>query len=155
MSNVDVDRFEEAVAKGECFQVRVDGLSMLPLLGYGRDTLIVRRIGLNEPIVGRIVMCRIAPKHYVTHRAIEVENGMVTMLGDGRLTYDHPISRECVVGVVEGVIRQSGKRVSCMSRSWRLRERLWLAQPMLLRRLSLALIRRWRNLTHKRLTINE
>ena len=134
MSNVDVDRFEEAVAYGECFQVRVDGLSMLPLLGYGRDTLIVRRI---------------APKHYVTHRAIEVENGMVTMLGDGRLTYDHPIRRECVVGVVEGVIRQSGKRVSCMSRSWRLRERLWLAQPMLLRRLSLALIRRWRRLTHK------
>ena len=145
MSNVDVDRFEEAVAKGECFQVRVDGLSMLPLLGYGRDTLIVRRI----------VMCRIAPKHYVTHRAIEVKNGMVTMLGDGRLTYDHPISRECVVGVVEGVIRQSGKRVSCMSRSWHLRERLWLAQPMLLRRLSLALIRRWRNLTLKRLTIKE
>ena len=48
MSNVDVDRFEEAVAYGECFQVRVDGLSMLPLLGYGRDTLIVRRIGLNQ-----------------------------------------------------------------------------------------------------------
>lgn len=149
MSNCKVDRFEEAVEYGECFQVRVDGLSMLPLLGYGSDTLVVRHIDHNAPITGRIVMCRIAPKHYVTHRAVKVDDNMVTMLGDGRLTYDPPISRDKVVGVVEAVIRKDGRMVSCTSRSWRLRERLWLAQPMLLRRISLALIRRWRNITHR------
>ena len=149
MSNCKVDRFEEAVEYGECFQVRVDGLSMLPLLGYGSDTLIVRRIAHSTPITGRIVMCRIAPKHYVTHRAVRVTHDIVTMRGDGRLTYDSPIRRNKVIGIVEAVIRKDGTMESCTSRSWRLRERLWLAQPMLLRRISLALIRRWRNITHR------
>ena len=149
MSNSTIDRIEEVVDYGECFKVRVEGLSMLPMLGYDHDTIVVRRIDSNEPIMGRIVMCRTAPKHYVTHRVIKIEDDMVTMRGDGRLTYDTPISRECVVGIVEGVIRKNGKYKSCTSRSWRLRERLWLAQPMLLRRLSLAVIRRWRRLTHR------
>ena len=149
MSNSTIDRIEEAVDYGECFKVRVEGLSMLPILGYDHDTIVVRRIDSDEPIMGRIVMCRTAPKHYVTHRVVKIEDDMVTMRGDGRLTYDTPISRECVVGIVEGVIRKNGKYKSCTSRSWRLREQLWLAQPILLRRLSLAVIRRWRRLTHR------
>lgn len=142
MSNCIIDRIEESVAFGECFEVRIEGLSMLPFLGHNGDMIIVRRIDTTESIVGRIVMCRIAPKHYVTHRAMSIDNGIVMMLGDGRLTYDTPVSRDKIVGIVEGVIRKNGKVKHCDSHSWRLRERLWLAQPMSLRRLSLAIIRR-------------
>lgn len=149
MSNCLVDRFEEAVDYGECFNIRVDGTSMLPLLGYGRDTIIIRRTRTDEPIVGRIAMYRLGPKHYVTHRVVKVENDVVTLLGDGRITYDEPIRRDMVVGVVEGVIRKSGRKLSCTSRLWRFREWLWLSQPMIVRRYALAIIRRWIKLTKR------
>lgn len=149
MANCKIDRFEEAVEYGECFNIRVDGHSMLPLLGYGRDTIIIRRTRPNEPIVGRIAMYRLGPKHYITHRVVSVEGDTVLLLGDGRITYDEPIKRDMVVGVVEGVIRQSGRKVSCTSRSWRLRERIWLMQPMIVRRYALAILRRWIKLTQK------
>lgn len=149
MSNCLVDRFEEAVDYGECFNIRVDGTSMLPLLGYGRDTIIIRRTRTDEPIVGRIAMYRLGPKHYVTHRVVKVENDVVTLLGDGRITYDEPIHRDMVVGVVEGVIRKNGRKLSCTSRLWRFREWLWLSQPMIVRRYALAIIRRWMKLTKR------
>ena len=149
MSNCLVDRFEEAVDYGECFNIRVDGTSMLPLLGSGRDTIIIRRTRTDEPIVGRIAMYRLGPKHYVTHRVVKVENDVVTLLGDGRITYDEPIRRDMVVGVVEGVIRKSGRKLSCTSRLWRFREWLWLSQPMIVRRYALAIIRRWMKLTKR------
>lgn len=149
MSNCQIDRFEEAVECGECFNIRVDGSSMLPLLGYGHDTIIIRRTHADEPIVGRIAMYRLGPKHYVTHRVIKHEGDMVILLGDGRITYDEPIRRDMVIGVVEGVIRESGRKLSCTSRLWRLREWIWLTQPLIVRRYALAIIRRWRDLTKR------
>lgn len=149
MSNCNIDWIEETAEICERFEVRVNGDSMLPLLGNGRDRLIVRHISESDEILGRIVMCRTAPGHYVVHRAIKIENNMITMRGDGRLTYDAPTNRENVIGIVEGVTRYNGKTEDCNSWSWRLRERLWLIQPMLLRRCNLAIIRRWQRITHK------
>lgn len=148
MSNCAIDRIEEAVEYGECFNIRVEGESMLPLLGREGDVIIVRRIRIDEPIVGRIAMCRTRPRHYVTHRVIKEDAGVVIMRGDGRLTFDDPAERQSIVGIVEGVIRQNGKRESCTSRSWRSRERLWLAQPIWMRRITLGILRRWNRLTN-------
>lgn len=149
MANFSVDRFEETVEYGECFKIRVTGHSMLPLLGYGRDTIIIRRTRLDESIVGRIAMYRLGPKHYVTHRVISVDGDTVTLLGDGRITKDEPIRRDMIVGVVESVIRQNGRLLSCTSRTWRLKERLWLMQPMIVRRYALALLHRWIRFTQR------
>ena len=122
---------------------------MLPLLGYGRDTIIIRRTLHDESIVGRIAMYRLGPKHYVTHRVISVEGDTVTLLGDGRITKDEPIRRDMIVGVVESVIRQNGRLLSCTSRTWRLKERLWLMQPMIVRRYALALLHHWIRFTQR------
>lgn len=149
MNNCQIDRFEEVVEYGECFKIRVNGLSMLPLLGYGRDTIIVRRTRTDEPIKGRIVMYRLEANHYVTHRVVMVDGATVTTMGDGRITHDEPIYRDMIVGVVEGVIRKSGRKLSCTSRIWRFREWLWLSQPMFVRRYALAIIHRWIKLTKK------
>lgn len=149
MANFSVDRFEETVEYGECFKIRVTGHSMLPLLGYGRDTIIIRRTRADEPIAGRIAMYRLGPKHYVTHRVISVDGDTVTLLGDGRITKDEPIRRNMIVGVVESVIRQNGRLLSCTSRTWRLKERLWLMQPMIVRRYALALLHRWIRFTQR------
>ena len=150
MSNCNVDRFEEAINISERFQLEISGRSMLPFMGYDGDKIIVRRISHDENINGRIVLCRVTERKYVAHRVIRIEGDMITMRGDGRLTYDKPIPRTCVVGIVESVVRKGGRVKSCATHTWRICEHLWLCQPTFIRRCSLGIIRRFIDLKEKK-----
>ena len=149
MSNCSVDRFEQIVDVGERFQLEVSGRSMLPFLGYDGDKIVVRRIADDEDVRGRIVLCRVGDKHYVVHRVISNDGGMITMRGDGRLICDKPMSRKCAIGIVEGVVRKNGKLKSCGTHYWRFCERLWLWQPMVVRRCLLGVLRRCMDIGNK------
>lgn len=140
-----LDNIEELIPIGECFELRVTGYSMLPLLGRKGDTIIVRRTTPQEPIEGRIAMFRQGDGHIVVHRVKSIDNGMVTLMGDGNTKGYEQCPRESIVGVVERVRRKGGEIVSCTSWWWRTREHLWLWQPRIIRQYSLALMRRWLN----------
>lgn len=139
-----LDNIEELVAVGENFRLYVKGSSMLPLLGYGRDHIILRRTTAEEDIMGRIAMFRGERGNIIVHRVIGLHDGIVTLRGDGNIYQVEQCRREKIVGVVESVIRQNGRCVSCTSSLWRLRERIWLSQPLIVRRYALAIIRRWK-----------
>ncbi len=139
-----LDNIEELIPIGECFELCVTGYSMLPLLGRKGDTIIVRRTTPQEPIEGRIAMFR-RDGHIVVHRVKSINNGMVTLMGDGNTKGYEQCPRESIVGVVERVRRKGGEIVSCTSWWWRTREHLWLWQPRIIRQYSLALMRRWLN----------
>ena len=62
------DNIESLVPVGEQFKIVVTGYSMLPLLGYGHDTIVVRRTDDTEPIMGRIAMFRAKDRHIIVHR---------------------------------------------------------------------------------------
>lgn len=145
-----LNNIEEVVAVGDSFRLFVRGFSMLPLLGYGRDNIIIRRTTLEENIVGRIAMFRTPTKHIIVHRVIAVKDGIVTLQGDGNPYTREQCRRNEIVGVVESVIRESGREVSCSTASWRMRERLWLMQPAIVRRYALAIIRRIHRWTGKK-----
>lgn len=140
-----LDNIEELIPVGNSFELRVTGYSMLPLLGRRDDTIIVRRTTTTEPIIGRIAMFRKSNGHIVVHRVREINDGVVTLMGDGNIRDMEQCPRESIVGVVEHVRRSSGQVVSCSSRWWRMREKMWLWQPRIIRRYALALIRRWIN----------
>lgn len=140
-----LDNIEELIPVGNSFELRVTGYSMLPLLGRRGDTIIVRRTTTTEPIIGRIAMFRKSNGHIVVHRVREINDGVVTLMGDGNIRDMEQCPRESIVGVVEHVRRSSGQVVSCNSRWWRMREKMWLWQPRIIRRYALALIRRWIN----------
>lgn len=140
-----LDNIEELIPVGNSFELRVTGYSMLPLLGRRGDTIIVRRTTTTEPIIGRIAMFRKSNGHIVVHRVREINDGVVTLMGDGNIRDMEQCPRESIVGVVEHVRRSSGQVVSCSSRWWRMREKMWLWQPRIIRRYALALIRRWIN----------
>lgn len=144
-----LDNIEELIPVGNSFELRVTGYSMLPLLGRRGDTIIVRRITTTEPIIGRIAMFRKSNGHIVVHRVREINDGVVTLMGDGNIRDMEQCPRESIVGVVEHVRRSSGQVVSCSSRWWRMREKMWLWQPRIIRRYALALIRRWINWRYK------
>ena len=145
-----LDNIEEIVPVGESFRLFVRGFSMLPLLGYGRDNIIIRRTTEDEDIVGRIAMFRTSTNHIIVHRVVEVKDGIVTLQGDGNPYTREKCRRSEIVGVVESVIRESGREVSCTTRGWRTREHIWLAQPAIVRRYALAIIRRVHRWTGKK-----
>ena len=144
-----LDNIESIVAVGESFEMRVSGYSMLPMLGRGRDTIIIRRIDVREPIVGRIAMFRTEGGNIVVHRVVECKEGVVTLKGDGNLAKCERVSRERIIGVVESVRRECGKVVECDSRGWRRGESLWLAMPYVVRRVVLGVLRRWLDFKNK------
>lgn len=136
---------EELVEPGALFVMHVTGYSMLPLLGYGDDKIVLRRTTPEDDILGRIVMFRTKDEHIIVHRVMKVEGESVTLRGDGNIVqYEHCLRSE-IIGVVERVIRQSGHEVDCTTRWWRIRERIWLIQPTIIRRYALAVIRSWCN----------
>lgn len=149
MSKV-LENIERLIAVGESFELRVTGFSMLPLLGYGNDTIIVRRTTPTESIERRIAMFRERDGHIVVHRVQSIKDGIVTLKGDGNIRGTEQCPRERIIGVVERVRRGNGRVVSCTSWWWRTRERLWLWQPLIIRRYALAVMRRWLNRKHKK-----
>lgn len=149
ISQLAKDNIESLVPTGERFKIVVTGYSMLPLLGYGRDTIVVRRTDNEEPLMGRITMFRAKDKHIIVHRVIAEDGDNITFQGDGNPYQREHAKRSDVVGVVEEVIREDGRTVSCTTPSWRRRERVWLSQPTIVRRYALAILRRMANCKRK------
>lgn len=128
--------------EGATFKIVVRGYSMLPLLGFGHDTIVLRRIDKSEDISGRIAMFRNDSGRIVVHRIIGINNGIVSLRGDGNLYQVEQCKREEVIAVLESVVRENGKEISCSSRHWHRMERLWLSTPLWMRRYALAILRR-------------
>ena len=133
----------DIIPEDSCFELRVTGYSMLPLLGYNQDRIVVKRVDETFDINNRIAMFRTKQGKIIVHRVVCVVDDMVVMQGDGNLQGVEQCLRAEVIGVVESVIRKSGKIVSCTSCSWRLKESIWLGLPYIVRRYTLALLRRW------------
>ena len=60
MNNLIIDNIEQLVERGESFEMVVTGYSMLPLLGYGRDRIVLHRTTDTEDIMHRAAMFRMA-----------------------------------------------------------------------------------------------
>ena len=137
-----LDNIEAIIAVGESFELRVNGYSMLPLLGYAGDVIIVRRTSADEDIVGRIAMFRGVKGNIIVHRVLSVDSGVVRLRGDGNTAQVESVQRAEIIGVVDRVRRQSGVIVSCTEKMWRIKERLWLVLPLRVRGHVLAMLRR-------------
>ena len=141
---------EELIEVGDSFKIVVKGYSMLPLLGFGHDTITLRRTDSNENIDGRIAMFRGEHGRIVVHRVISVVDGVVTLRGDGNLYQCEKCPRNEIIGVLESVIRENHREVSCTTRWWHFREKLWLSMPVIVRRYALAIFRRLADLKRKK-----
>lgn len=145
-----LDNIEHLVAVGESFELHVKGYSMLPMLGYGDDIIIVRRVDTEDSIVGRIAMFRGMRGQIIVHRVLSVENERVVLRGDGNIIQTEECQRGEIIGVVDKVRRESGKVVDCTTPKWRRRERLWLSTPRWVRGKMLGVMRRWLDFKRKK-----
>ena len=145
-----LDNIELLVGVGESFELHVKGYSMLPMLGFGDDVIVVRRVDAEEDIVGRIAMFRGARNQIIVHRVLSVNDGVVVLRGDGNIIQTEECQRGEIIGVVDKVRRERGKVVDCTTPHWRRRERLWLATPRWVRGKMLAVMHRWLDYKRKK-----
>ena len=145
-----LDNIELLVPVGQSFELHVKGYSMLPMLGFGDDVIIVRRIDAEEDIVGRIAMFRGAQNQIIVHRVLTVNNGVVVLRGDGNIVQTEQCQRGEIIGVVDKVRRESGKVVDCTTPRWKRMERLWLSLPRWIRGKMLGAMRRWLDYKRKK-----
>lgn len=149
---VDIARADitELLDEGTTFKIVVRGYSMLPLLGFAHDTIILRRVDHSEDISGRIAMFRNENGRIVVHRVIGINGGIVSLRGDGNLYQVEQCKREEIIAVLESVVRENGKEISCTSPRWHRKERLWLSTPLWMRRYALAILRRVADFRNKK-----
>lgn len=128
----------ELLAEGKIVTMSVKGVSMLPFIVGGRDS--VTLTGTEELKVGDIALARIRKGFFVLHRIIAIEGGNITMMGDGNIRGHECCTREDVLGIAVKIIR-NGKEVDCRTASHFFKARIW---RMLLpaRRYLLAIYRR-------------
>lgn len=126
--------------EGRSVILMTKGNSMLPFIVGERDSVELVRTEAPEP--GQIALAQITPGHYVLHRVIAVKDGHVTLRGDGNLRGTESCTVDEVCGIATAVVHKNGSRTLCDTKAFARRSRIWASLPYIVRRYTLAIIRR-------------
>ena len=120
------------LSQGRTVKLRAKGNSMRPFIHGNEDILV---LSSADPLRnGDIALARIDDTRYVVHRIIGINDGRITLMGDGNLYENEMCSRHDVYGTVEKVIR-AGKERNIKSTYSPFKENTW--RTLLPKRLSL------------------
>ena len=114
------------------------GVSMLPFIRGGRDSVVLAKPG--ELLEGDIVLAHLQSGAYVLHRIIRIEGSRVILMGDGNIRGVEKCNVEDVIAVSEKIVRD-GKEVECRSDKHLRRAAVW-RKLMPVRRCLLAIYKR-------------
>lgn len=95
---------KEHLAQGQSVTFSPKGISMLPMLRQGKDTVTL------SPIVGKLKkydlpLYQRQDGKYVLHRIVKVKDGFFTMAGDNQYTYENGIENRQIIAVVTSFTR--------------------------------------------------
>ena len=97
---------EEVLSSGGEFLIHPQGVSMLPYLREGRDTVLLRAV-TEAPKRGDILLYRRGDGTLVLHRVVKVEaDGTLSMRGDNQFLIERGIKKEQVIATVKRFFRQ-------------------------------------------------
>lgn len=99
---------EETIESGGVFTLYPKGVSMLPLIRYGKDAVLLRTPERLKK--GDIILYRRDNGAFVLHRIIGEKKAGFVLCGDNQYVKEPGIRREQVIAVVEAVLRE-GERV--------------------------------------------
>ena len=133
----EVSRF---LGEGRTVIIATKGSSMSPFIRGERDS--VELIKKPQVAVGDIVLCQIAPGHYVLHRIKAIDGDNITLKGDGNLDGTEHCTRADVCGTVVAILRRGEKRIDCTTPGFECRSRRWVNAPRIVRRYVLGIYRR-------------
>ena len=126
------------VEGGETVTLMTKGMSMLPFIVGGRDSVVLERPGVLK--AGLIVLAYVHGDRYVLHRIVSVEGDRVTLMGDGNIRGVEVCRKEDVKAVATRIIRPSAE-VDCLGADHLRKAAVW-KKMLPARRLILAVYRR-------------
>ena len=113
----------EVLASDGEFRLYPHGISMLPLLRQGRDSVSLRRV--DSPIrKGDILFYQRPDGSFVLHRVRAVTPNGLTMIGDNQTLPERGVSPDWVIGRVTRIFRDD-KEVICDGLRYSLYRKLW------------------------------
>lgn len=117
------DLIREVLASGGEFRLYPHGISMLPLLRQGRDSVSLQQV--DSPIrKGDILFYQRPDGSFVLHRVRAVTPNGLTMIGDNQTLPERGVSPDWVIGRVTRIFRDD-KEVICDGFGYRLYRKLW------------------------------
>ena len=112
----------EQLAAGGTVEFSPRGVSMLPMLRQGKDTVTLS--ALTGPLKKYDLPLYVRDDgHYVLHRVVAVGDGY-TCIGDNQFVYETGVRQDQLIGVVTSFCRD-GKRIYTTSASYRIYCILW------------------------------
>ena len=107
-----IDVIEEVLASGGDFHICPKGVSMLPLIVQGRDSVVLKRDFKNVAKKHDIAFYRRKNGQFVLHRVMKVcADNTYVMCGDNQTVLEKNVPASCIIGVVSSIVRK-GKEVN-------------------------------------------
>lgn len=120
----------------------VKGWSMLPFIIGGRESIILQKP--ETPKVGDVVLAWVESNRYVVHRIIRLEEGQVTLMGDGNVAGTEHCMLADVKALATHVVDAKGRKRYLYTRWRRWAAKVWF-HLLPIRRYLLALYRKYLN----------
>lgn len=126
------------IQEGTDVVFRPKGMSMLPFIRGGRDSVVLRKADGLE--VGDIVLAEVSKGTYVLHRIESIVGNVIILMGDGNLGGRERCTSNQVIAVALRILKDK-KEIDCRSSRHIRRARLW-RRLLPVRRYLLAIYRR-------------
>lgn len=122
---------EEALASGKLLHIKPEGISMLPLIKAGRDSVYIGGTTFADVKKGDIILYRNEHHLLVLHRLVKKTPTAFYTVGDNQLVSAGPYYKEALLGKMIGMERK-GKYHDSRQPSMRLYGKLWMMRQKLL-----------------------
>lgn len=128
---------EEKLRSGGEVKFAPHGVSMLPLIRQGRDSVTISAVK-ELPGRGDVVFYRRPDGNFVLHRIVGSDERGYILCGDNQREKEYGVENPWIIGIMTSICRD-GKEISCQSRRYGFYVRvtlplwkLWLATRLVL-----------------------
>lgn len=107
---------EEKLESGGSVTFEPRGVSMLPLIRQGKDSVTISALK-EKPKKGDVIFYRRADGRFVLHRIVGEDSQGYILCGDNQCLLEHGVTADCIIGIMTEVIRD-GKSVGCKDEAY-------------------------------------
>lgn len=113
---------KDVLLDGGTVELPITGTSMLPLLHWGRDSVVISPAKDIE--IGDIIFYRRDNEQFVLHRIIDTDEKGYILCGDNQWVKEHNINNEHIIGKVVAITRK-GKTFETNNKKYKFYCKIW------------------------------
>ena len=102
---------EEKLKSGAPVKFVPRGVSMLPLIRQGKDSVIIERVK-ERPKTGDVIFYRRPDGQFVLHRIVGEDSRGYVLCGDNQIVKEFGVTDDYIIGIMTSIERD-GKTISC------------------------------------------